>query len=247
MTQFYIDINADVGEGVGNEAKLMPLISSCNIACGGHAGDLRSMTTIVKLAKLQNVKIGAHPSFPDKLNFGRVIMKLSDAHLFDSLKSQIESLQSVLSNVEDVKLNHIKPHGALYNLAAKDETTSKVIIDVIKSLSLPIKLYAPYNSVLSNLGIQQNIEVVFEAFADRNYNDDLSLVSRENSNAILHKNDVVLSHVLGIVKQGKVTSINGVEVFIKANTICVHGDTENALGILDYLNTNLIRNGIRIL
>ncbi|WP_340156607.1 5-oxoprolinase subunit PxpA [uncultured Winogradskyella sp.] len=246
MKQFKIDINADVGEGIGNEAQLLPFISSCNIACGGHAGYLQTMKTVVKLAKLNSVKIGAHPSFPDKLNFGRVVMKLSNEALFESLTSQIENLQSVLKS-EGLQLNHIKPHGALYNLATKDLETANVIIRVIKSLNAPIKLYAPCNSVLADLAIKEQIEVEFEAFADRNYNDDLSLVSRENSNAILHKNDVVLSHVLGIVKQGKVTSINGVEVLIKANTICVHGDTENALGILDYLNTNLIRNGIKII
>jgi UPF0271 protein len=245
MKQFYIDINADVGEGVGNEAQLMPLISSCNIACGGHAGDLQSMTTVVKLAKLQNVKIGAHPSFPDKLNFGRAIVKLSDVDLFNSLKFQIKSLQTVISD-EGVKLNHIKPHGALYNLAAKDEVISKVIIDVIKGLSLPIKLYAPYHSVVSNLAIQENIEVVFEAFADRNYNDDLSLVSRKNNNAILHKKEAILKHVLGIIKQEKITSINGVEVSINASTICVHGDTENAFEILEYLHANLGSNNIKI-
>ncbi|MUU76941.1 5-oxoprolinase subunit PxpA [Winogradskyella endarachnes] len=245
MKHFKIDINADVGEGIGNEAQLMPFVSSCNIACGGHAGDLQTMKTVVKLAKLNGVKIGAHPSFPDKLNFGRVIMKLSDDELFESLKSQIENLQSVLKS-EGLKLNHIKPHGALYNLAAKDLETANVIVRVFKCLNVPIKLYAPYNSVLADLAIKEHIEVEFEAFADRNYNDDLSLVSRKNTNAIVHKKEAVLSHVLGVIKHQKINTINGVEVPIKASTICVHGDTKNALEILQFLHRNLTEQNIKI-
>ncbi len=240
-----VDINADVGEGVGNELDLMPFLSSCNIACGGHAGDFVSMKTVVRLAKKNNVKIGAHPSFPDKLNFGREIMNLTDVDLYASLKHQIGTLQSVLHN-ESVFLNHIKPHGALYNLAAKDEKTARVVIEVVKSLSSPIKLYAPFNSVVANIAKQEAVEVVFEAFADRNYNDDLSLVSRKNKDAILHEKEAVLSHVLTMVKQQKVTSISGVDVPIKATTICVHGDTDNALEILKYLSGNLKKNNIQI-
>lgn len=245
MNNYSIDLNADVGEGIRNENDLMPFLSSCNIACGGHAGNLQTMTTVVKLAKLYNVKIGAHPSFPDKLNFGRVIMKLSDEELFESLKSQIESLQSVLES-EGLKLNHIKPHGALYNLAAKDLGTAKVIIKIFKTFNESIKLYAPYNSVLADLAIKEQIKVEFEAFADRNYNDDLSLVSRKNNNAIVQEKEAVFNHVFSIVKHQKVRAINGVEVPIKASTICVHGDTENALEILKHLHFNLTKNKIKI-
>ncbi|WP_299099700.1 5-oxoprolinase subunit PxpA [uncultured Winogradskyella sp.] len=246
MKQFSIDINADVGEGVGNEALLMPLVSSCNIACGGHTGDLESMAEVVKLAKVNGVKIGAHPSFPDKMNFGRTVMKLSKDELFKSLKSQISSLLSIV-NSNGVKLHHIKPHGALYNLAAKDEDVSNVIIKVIKSLDCSVQLYAPYNSVLAILAKQENINVVFEAFADRNYNDDLSLVSRLKSGAILHDKKAVLNHVLNIITEQKIRSISGVDVAIIADTICVHGDTQNALEILSYLNLNLGKNKIQIL
>jgi len=240
-----IDINADVGEGLGNEADLMPFLSSCNIACGGHAGDEVIMSQIVKLAKKHHVKVGAHPSFPDKANFGRVNLDISDAELYASIIDQISALKNI-AEAEGVTLNHIKPHGALYNLAAKDEKTARVVIEVIKRLELPIDLYAPFNSVIANLAKQENIAVTFEAFADRNYNDDLSLVSRTNSNAILHKKEAVLCHVLSIVKNRKVTSISGVEVPIKATTICVHGDTKNALEILKYLSSNLKQNGIQI-
>ncbi len=240
-----IDINADVGEGVGNEPEIMSYLSSCNIACGGHAGNLETMTKVVQLAKKHNVKIGAHPSFPDKTNFGRVEMNISAADLHSSLKHQIRTLQNIL-HTENVQLHHIKPHGALYNLAAKDEKTAKVIIEVIKNIALPLKLYAPFNSVIARMAIEEQIDVIYEAFADRSYNEDLSLVSRKNDNAVLGNKDDILQHVLLMIKAQKVKTISGVEVLLKASTFCVHGDTKNAKEILKYLNLELPRNRIKI-
>ncbi|NRD19923.1 5-oxoprolinase subunit PxpA [Winogradskyella eckloniae] len=245
MKQLEIDINADVGEGVGNEASLMPLLSSCNVACGGHAGDLRTMNTVLDLAILNDVKVGAHPSFPDKINFGRLEMVMTEAQLYETLRVQVECLESVIST-KGIVLNHIKPHGALYNLAAKDLETAKVVVRLIHDLGSSLKLYAPYNSVLANLAIKEHISVEFEAFADRNYNEDLSLVSRQKNNAILHSKEAVLRHVLSMVKQQKIVAINGVEVSLKASTICVHGDTKNALEILEYLHLGFMENNIKI-
>ena len=241
----HLDINADVGEGIGNEVGLMPYLSSCNIACGGHAGDVATMTKVVKLAKKHNVKIGAHPSFPDKENFGRVDMKISAADLYSSLKQQIRALQNVLHS-ENAQLHHIKPHGALYNLAAKDDKAALVIIEVVKSIAMPVKLYAPYKSKIAELATNENIQVTFEAFADRNYNEDLSLVSRKKDNALLIDKDEVLHHVLNIIKHEKVKTISGVEVPIKAMTYCVHGDTKNAIEILKYLNIELPKYQVEI-
>ncbi|GAB4162220.1 MAG: 5-oxoprolinase subunit PxpA [Winogradskyella sp.] len=240
-----IDINADVGEGLDNEAELMPYLSSCNIACGGHAGDKETMTSVVRLAKAYKVKIGAHPSFPDKANFGRELIDMPAAALYSSLKSQIRSLQQVLYS-ENVQLHHVKPHGALYNLVAKDEKTAKVIVEVIKSVAMPIKLYVPYNSVIAHLAEKEKIEITFEAFADRNYNKDLSLVSRKKEGAIIHENSKVLSHILSMIQQEKVSTIDGVEVPIKASTFCVHGDTKNALEILSFLTKELPKYNIKI-
>ena len=240
-----VDINADVGEGLGNEALLMPYLSSCNIACGGHAGDAETMTEVVRLVKNHKVKIGAHPSFPDVLNFGRAVMDISAADLYSSLKSQIRSLQQILHN-ENAQLHHIKPHGALYNLAAKDEKTARIIIEVVKSIAMPIQLYVPYNSVISKLAEQEKISVTFEAFADRNYKEDLSLVSRKKEDAILHENSQILIHILGMIHREKVTAINGVEVPIKASTFCVHGDTKNAVKILDFLIKELPKYNVKI-
>lgn len=242
---FLVDINADVGEGVDNESKLMPYLSSCNIACGGHAGDIKTMTQVVRLAKKHTVKIGAHPSFPDKPNFGRVEMTISAADLYASLKQQIRTLQNVLY-AEKVQLRHIKPHGALYNLASRDEKTAKVVIEVIKSITMPVKLYAPYKSIIAQLAIEEQIEVIYEAFADRNYYEDLSLVSRQNSGAIINNRSDVLQHVLLMIKHQKVKTLSGVEVPIKASTLCVHGDTKNAIEILNFLKQELSKNSIRI-
>lgn len=240
-----IDINADVGEGMDNEESLMPFLSSCNIACGGHTGDLDTMTYIVQLAKRHNVKIGAHPSFPDRQNFGREAMEMAAADLYTCLKRQVRDLIYILRQ-EHAMLHHIKPHGALYNLAAKHEKTAKVIVEVIKSIALPIKLYAPYNSVIAELAGKSGIEVTLEAFADRSYNNDLSLVSRKKDKAILCRKEEVLNHVLNMIQHQKVKTIRDVEIPIKASTFCVHSDTENALEILQFLNKELPKHHIQI-
>jgi len=240
-----IDINVDVGEGVNNEAQLMPYISSCNIACGGHAGDLQSMRNVVKLAKQYDVKIGAHPSFPDKENFGRQAIEISSAALFKSIREQINSLMLVLRD-ENARLNHIKPHGALYNLAVTNTSIATVIIEVMKSISLPIKLYVPYKSVIAELAIKENIPIVYEAFADRNYNDDLTLVLRKKKNAIISDSEALFNHVFRMITQRKVKSIDGVEVKIIANTFCIHGDNPKAVNLIKYLNKKLTQFHINI-
>ena len=240
-----IDINVDVGEGINNESQLMPFISSCNIACGGHAGNMQTMRNVVKLAKQHNVKIGAHPSFPDKENFGRQAIEISSAGLFKSIREQINGLMSVLRD-ENARIHHIKPHGALYNLAATKTSIATVIIEAMKSISLPIKLYVPYNSVVAELAIKENIPIVYEAFADRNYNDDLTLVSRNKKNAIISDSEELFNHVFRMITQRKVKTINGVEVKIIATTFCIHGDNPNAVNLIKDLNERLEKNHISI-
>jgi len=245
MSDFRIDINADVGEGIGNEAQLIPYLSSCNIACGGHAGDVSTMTNVLKLAKQHKVKVGAHPSFPDKANFGRQVLEMNHADLFDNILRQSIALCNIAEQ-EGMVLNHIKPHGALYNLASADATVAKLVINVVLSFPHRVKLYAPYNSVMAKLASSEHIEVVHEAFADRNYNDDLSLVSRQFDNALKTEKKAVLDHVLDMVKHQKIRSVNGKNIDIKASTICVHGDTKNAFEILKFLNDELPKNGVVI-
>ncbi|ALJ04304.1 lactam utilization protein LamB [Pseudalgibacter alginicilyticus] len=240
-----IDINVDMGEGIGNDAELMPYISACNIACGGHAGNLETMRQVVSLAKHYEVKVGAHPSFPDKINFGRVKMNMSSVALFDSLKQQIGSLYKVLQD-QQIELHHIKPHGALYNLAALDERIAKIIIDVVISLECSVKLFVPYKSIVEDLAIKNNISIAYEAFADRNYNDDLSLVSRSKKDAVIHNSDMVFNHVFRMIEAEKVKTISGKEKPIKAETFCLHGDNSNVVDIIKNLRMQLERKGIQI-
>ncbi|MDH5475806.1 MAG: LamB/YcsF family protein, partial [Cyclobacteriaceae bacterium] len=169
-----IDVNCDVGEGVNNEELLMPYISSCNIACGGHAGGLETMTNVVSLAIKHNVKIGAHPSYPDRENFGRKSMVISDEDLAITIVKQIKTLEKVVSTSER-QLHHIKPHGALYNDIAKNTALANVFLDAIASYRNTCALYVPFTSEIAHEALKRNFKVVYEAFADRNYNDDHSL------------------------------------------------------------------------
>jgi len=245
MNAQIVDINCDVGEGIGNETRLMPYIGSCNIACGGHAGDSSTMQEVVRLAKKHAVKIGAHPSFPDKENFGRQTLEMSSAALFKSLKHQINTLFDVIRD-EHAQLHHIKPHGALYNLAAVDDKTATVILEVMKGFHESLKLYVPYKSVIAKLALKANIPIMYEAFADRNYNDNLTLVSRQNSKAIITDPEAVFRHVKRMILNQKVQTLNGVEVQLKAETFCIHGDNPNAVELIIYLTDKLIKNNIVI-
>ncbi|MEY8848631.1 5-oxoprolinase subunit PxpA [Psychroserpens sp. XS_ASV72] len=238
MNRKRIDINCDLGEGLGNEAQLMRYLSSCNVACGGHAGDLKTMKTVVDLAKRYGVKVGAHPSFPDKSNFGRVEIDMSPSELSASLMSQIESLRKVLFDF-NLNMHHVKPHGALYNKAVNDVETAEIIVDVIKSFDSRLVLYAPYRSVISDVALNNNVQVFFEGFADRNYNEDLSLVSRQDSDAIISDSESIFKHVFEMVQMGFVRTKNGVEKPIKVDTICMHGDHKNAVENLMYLRREL--------
>lgn len=233
-----IDINVDVGEGGGNESVLMPYVSSCNIACGGHAGNLKTMREVVKLAKNHGVKIGAHPSYPDIENFGRKPMEISCVALFTSLKKQIDDLIAIVQD-ENTQLHHIKPHGALYNMAMTDTKIATTIVEVMKSMALPVNLYVPYNSMIETVALKNNIPITYEAFADRNYKEDLSLVSRTATNALIYDATAVFNHVYFIINTQKVKTITGAKVFIKADTFCVHGDTPNASELLKNLYENL--------
>lgn len=243
--QNLIDINADVGEGMDNEAKLLPWVSSCNIACGGHAGDIDSMRKVVGIAKKNKVKIGAHPSYPDKENFGRKVVDMPCAALFSSIKGQIKALMSVLRQ-EHLQLHHVKPHGALYNTAARDKETALVIIEAIKGIQLPIKLYVPYGSVIAHEARIQNIPLTFEAFADRNYNDDLTLVSRSEENALITDPDEMFEHLRRMIIDKQVKTNGGAVVHIEADTYCIHGDNPKAVSLLKALRKRLDKVGILV-
>lgn len=245
MEAKFIDINVDVGEGIGNESILMPIISSCNIACGGHTGDEETMRMVVKLAAANNVKIGAHPSFPDKANFGRKPMDISCAALYTSIKGQIDDLMIILEE-ENARLNHVKPHGALYNLAAVDKKKASVIIEVMKNFILPVKLYVPFNSIIEKMAIENNIPIRYEAFADRNYNEDGTLVSRNQNNALIYESEQMFYHVFRMISSQKVKTISGSEIKILADTFCIHGDNPKAVDLIQYLSKRMLEKGILI-
>ncbi|CAM4411707.1 5-oxoprolinase subunit PxpA [Zobellia nedashkovskayae] len=238
MTHNYLDLNCDVGEGVGNEKQLLPLLSSCNIACGGHTGNKESMTEVVSLAKENNVLVGAHPSYPDISNFGRISIKMGPKELINSIGNQVEGLVEVLDE-QGVKLHHIKPHGALYNDIAKDESLAVCFLEAIKKYKKDTCLYVPYNSEIAKVALKEGFQIKYEGFADRNYEVDLSLVSRKQPNALITDKKQVLKHIVEIVNHKRVTTIGGKEVPILVDTFCIHGDTPSALEIVLYLTQEL--------
>jgi UPF0271 protein len=245
MKNLRIDINADIGEGLDNDALLMPFLSSCNIACGGHAGTSKSMRTVIRLAKQYQVKIGAHPSLPDKKNFGRKPMEISCAELFISLSQQIRNFRKIVDE-ENCRLNHIKPHGALYNLASKDVKTAEVIIEVIKTMLPNTQLYAPYNSVISKIALSENIPVIFEAFIDRSYNPDGTLVSREKDYAIIMDENQAFEQLLGIIQHSKVKTHNDEKINMIAKTFCIHGDHPKVIQILNFIKKELPKHRLQV-
>ncbi|NND16697.1 MAG: 5-oxoprolinase subunit PxpA [Eudoraea sp.] len=233
-----IDLNCDVGEGVGNEALLFPLISSCNIACGGHAGDASSIREILKLAKTHQVKVGAHPSYPDREHFGRISIDMTEEALKQTIQEQLQ-LFFRIADEEGIPVHHIKPHGALYNDIAKDEGLADAFLAAVDHFLQGRILYAPFRSVIAQQAKKAGFEIWHEAFADRNYNKDLSLVSRNQDDALITDPKRMKEHVLRILKEQTVQSIEGDLVPLHANTFCVHGDTPNAEDLLDQLLVSL--------
>ena len=230
-----LNINCDLGEGLNNEHIIMPLIDSCNIACGGHAGDSGSMIECVEISIKNNVKIGAHPSYPDKINFGRKKIDISPSELSYSIISQIESLETIADSY-GLELNHIKAHGALYNQMIIDAELSNFYLDTIKDFKNKCSLYIPYKSEIEKIALKKGFNIIYEVFGDRNYNDDLSLVSRNNENALITNPESVVNHIKTIKETETVKTINGNYKKIKFDTICIHSDTNNSIEILKKIN-----------
>ncbi|RTE51898.1 5-oxoprolinase subunit PxpA [Arenibacter aquaticus] len=240
-----IDINCDLGEGIDNEVDIMPMISSCSIACGGHAGNLETMERVVGLAMANGVLVGAHPSYPDKENFGRVSIPISAEALKKSIKEQIESLVTILK-ARNMELNHIKPHGALYNDIAKDRGLALLFLESVAPYKEKVVLYVPYASEIAKQAKEAGYRIKYEAFADRNYNQDLTLVSRKASNAMIHDPQEVLDHILLMVNRGMVKTATGAKIHLLADTFCIHGDSPSTLQILMYLSQQLPKKQIFI-
>ena len=229
-----MDINCDLGEGIGNDDQIMPFISSCNIACGVHAGNLNMMRSTVLLAKKYNVKVGAHPSFNDRENFGRKQMFIPKNILRSQIINQIISLKEITDN-EGIELNHLKPHGALYNMASKYNEIAMAVIEAVQHFDKELLLYVPYGSLIARKAREANVPVLYEAFADRTYDNNLNLVPRTEKGAIIDDLDIVFERVQQMIEKGTVISNTGKEIKIKVDTICVHGDNPNATEIVKKL------------
>ncbi|MAW94511.1 MULTISPECIES: 5-oxoprolinase subunit PxpA [unclassified Leeuwenhoekiella] len=242
--QQHIDLNCDLGEGVGNEEALMPYISSCNLACGGHAGDAVTIKKVAELAKKFAVGVGAHPSFPDRENFGRIKIEIPFEELKHSLSEQIGLVAEACAN-QNLPVHHIKLHGALYNLCATDTDYAEAMTDFLAENYSKIPVYVPYNSVMHRVA-NGRLKLIFEAFADRNYEADGSLVSRSKNNAMITDKNQLADHVIRLVKKGEIQSVSGGILKRKADTICVHGDTPKAVELLSFLTQKLVAENIQI-
>jgi UPF0271 protein len=242
--KYRVDINCDLGESyghfkVGHDAEIMPYITSANIACGFHAGDSVTMVETVQLAKRFKVAVGAHPGFPDLLGFGRRDMKLSAEELESYVIYQIGALQTI-AQTRQTRLQHVKPHGALYNMAAKDENISKTIIKAVQTVNTKLILFAPAKSATAKIASKMSQRVAFEVFADRAYNSDGTLVPRSKKGSVIENPELVVKRVAQMVTEGTVSALNGETVELgQVHTVCMHGDTLTAVELAKNLKNKL--------
>ncbi|GAA4272581.1 5-oxoprolinase subunit PxpA [Aquimarina gracilis] len=232
-----IVFNADVGEEAGFDAQIMPYISWCNIACGSHAGNEKVIQKTIELAIENNVKIGAHPSYPDRENFGRKSLMLPYGDLVNTITDQI-LLVKYFTEKAGEKLHHVKPHGALYNDAVKNSEVAKSILESVKNIDKNLYIITPKDSKLSYLS-NDVLTVKYEVFADRNYNSDLTLVSRSEKRAVIKDPMEVFDHVFRMLSKNEIRTIGGEERVVNFDTICVHGDNPNSVKILEFLKNKL--------
>jgi 5-oxoprolinase (ATP-hydrolysing) subunit A len=240
-----LDLNADLGEGSGHDGELFELISSANIATGFHAGDASSMFDSICAAKEKDVAIGAHPSFADRENFGRKEIAVPVPELFAQLVYQIGAFQSV-ALAAGVRPNHVKPHGALYNMAVRDEEMAEAIAHAIIAVDPSLILFAPANSAMERAGKKMGLKIAREIFADRNYLSDGWLVPRTRPDALLRDPKEAAERVLRMLREGKVRSVEGHDIDVRGETICVHGDTPGAVQFAGELRTQLESEDVKI-
>ncbi|GAA0201241.1 5-oxoprolinase subunit PxpA [Kangiella japonica] len=245
-----IDINCDLGESTNPEdwardAEIMPYISSCNIACGGHEGNQASVNASIKNAMSHNLAIGAHPSYPDKENFGRKSMSLSDHNLRKTLQQQI-ALVTDSCNRHGIKLNHVKPHGALYNDAAVNESLAMIFAEVVAQVSGNIKLMGLADSAMKEAANKVGIDFINEGFMDRNYQENKTLVSRTESEALHSTLEESLQQALNFAQGKPIYTPSGQLLSIKVDSICLHGDNPDAVSIAKQLQQRLKDNQIQV-
>lgn len=246
MSKYKVDLNADLGEGAGFDKDLIPLLTSANIACGFHAGQPEVMRECVKLCKEYDVNVGAHPSFPDLWGFGRREIKCTSDEVISYILYQLGAL-SAFCIAEGVKLHHVKPHGAMYNMVWKDLELAKAIAEGVKQFDKDLILFVQPKSAMEKAGKMLGLKVAYEVFADRAYNNDGSLTSRDKENSVLHDEKQVLARTLKMITQSKVTTFSNQEIELQASTICLHGDNPAAIVLAQSLRQGLVENNIEVI
>lgn len=235
-----VDLNCDLGEGAGHDAELMPLITSANIACGAHAGDAATMRETVALAQRHGVAVGAHPGFADRKNFGRRELALPAGELRELVSGQIAALGAL------APVRHVKPHGALYNLAARDRAVAEAIAAAVTEAAPGAILFALAGSELVRAGQARGLRVAEEVFADRTYRRDGALTPRSEAGALIADEAAAVAQVLRMVRDGVVRATDGTDVAIRADTVCLHGDGAHAVDFARRLNAELSKAGIAL-
>ena len=245
-----LDLNCDMGEGfgawtMGDDAALLDHVTSANIACGFHAGDPGTIHRTVKLALEKGVAVGAHPSLPDLQGFGRRTMNVSAQEAYDLVVYQVGALAGFATACGG-KLSHVKAHGALYNMAAKDAILAQAIAQAVKDLNPRLVLFGLAGSELVRAGERTGLKTANEVFADRTYQADGSLTPRTQPDAMIHDPALALAQVGRMINEGKVKSINGPDVAVKADTLCIHGDEPNAVEFARRIRAALDADGVRV-
>ncbi|MEW9095600.1 MAG: 5-oxoprolinase subunit PxpA [Clostridiaceae bacterium] len=245
-----VDLNSDLGESFGNykiglDEEVIKYVTSVNIACGWHAGDPEVMEKTIKIAKENGVAVGAHPGFLDLMGFGRRNLSVNPGEMKAYVKYQLGALMA-FAKAKDEKIQHVKPHGAMYNMAAKDWALAIAIAEAIYEVDKDIILLGLANSELIKAGEHVGLKVANEVFADRAYNADGTLVARSKEGAVIHNADIALSRVIKMIREGKVTAITGEDVEINAQSICVHGDNPEAVEFVKKIKTKLQDEGIEV-
>jgi 5-oxoprolinase (ATP-hydrolysing) subunit A len=240
-----IDLNADLGEGAGSDRELLALVSSASIACGFHAGDPAMMSASIVAAAAAGVAVGAHPSLADREHFGRKELPVTPNDVFALVAYQVGAFHGIATSL-DVRPNHVKPHGALYNMAVRDDRLADAIARAVLAVDRSLTLFAPNDSALAKAAEAVGLRVTYEVFADRNYLADGTLVPRSRPDALLHDPNEAAERVLRMLRENLVRAIDGSDVPVKAETICLHGDKPEAVAFAQELRGKLLAAEITI-
>ena len=241
----HCDLNCDMGEGMPNDAEIMPFISSANISCGAHAGNDATIRETIRLAMKHGIALGAHPSFPDRLNFGRKEVSCTASEVYQWVHEQVAHFIKILQMEEGI-LHHVKPHGALYNLAARDQEKAFALAKAVQDAAGAAILYGLSGSHLISEGKAAGLSTASEVFADRTYQDDGSLTPRSMPGALIENETKALDQVIEMIREKKVHTLSGKFVPIVADTVCLHGDGKQAAAFARKIHQSLQNQGIAI-